>query len=112
MKFVKLLSFLLNKSNFFSTIVLSTFCLNIPNVSASPVLDLNQKIWQMETPSIPSVNNSGTYLPIVNENIVSSRVILDLAQSKLDVYKDNKLVASFTIITVGVRCLASFSQRV
>ena len=95
MKF-NLWSFLYGKKNLLVTILLSFFCLPIPLSHSYELLDLDQKIWQVKSPELPSLGNEDAYFHTQKE-IMGSLLILDLSQRKVEVYQNQQLVATFPV---------------
>ncbi len=89
-------SWLSSRNKLVATIVLSTLCFNLPISHAGEVLDLNQKIWQIESPQIPSIGDQNAYLYSPQE-ISVSRLILSLSRKTVEVYRGEELVSSFPV---------------
>jgi hypothetical protein len=90
-----------NKNNFLIAIALSSFFLNIPTSKGAEILDLEQDIWQIEPPSLPSLKepslkDAKAYVspPSISLN---SQLILHLNKRKVEVYQGKQLVASFPV---------------
>ena len=84
------------KKNFLISIVCAfSFC-NVPLAYSAEVNDLEPQLWQIESPSLPSLENVEAYLhPPVN--LYSSRLILHLSKRVVEVYQGEDLVATFPV---------------
>ena len=78
-------------------IVFSVIFLNIPLNSKAEVLDLQEQLWEMKPPALPSLEKKvNAYLP--EESIVfASRLVLHLSQRKVNVYQGETLIATFPV---------------
>jgi hypothetical protein len=84
------------KKNFAITIILSVLFTPISVSYSYEVLDLEQEVWQIKSPELPSLGNESAYLPAPQE-IITSELILHLSKRKVELYQNNQLVATFPV---------------
>ncbi len=95
-------SFFFLKNSLLAAIVLSIFCVNIPVSHSWKVLDLEQEIWKVKSPNLPSLKNyEAAYLHNA-ESTLASALILHLNKRRVEVYNGQQLIATFPV-AVGKR---------
>ena len=83
-----------NKYTIGLAIAFSSLLVNIPASYGANVLDLEQEIWQIQPPPIPSLRDAEAYL---HPPSYSSKLILHLSKRKVEVYQGDELIASFPV---------------
>lgn len=84
------------KKNFVITIILSVLFTPISASYSYEVLDLEQEVWQIKSPELPSLGDQSAYLPAAQE-VIASELILHLSKRKVEVYQNKQLVATFPV---------------
>jgi hypothetical protein len=80
-------------------LVSTILCSSVIPINASysyELLDLEQEIWQVRAPELPSLDNVDAYFHDEDE-LITSRLVLHLSKRKVEVYQDQQLVATFPV---------------
>ena len=87
------------KKNLLVSIVLALSFSNLPVAYSTEVNDLESQLWQIDSPSLPSLQNEEAYLPT---NQYDSKLILSISKRVVEVYQGEDLIATFPV-AVGKR---------
>ena len=91
-----LFSFSFGKINLLVTIILWAFSIPIPVSHSYELLDLDQELWQVKNPELPSLGNADAYIH-TDDEIITSKLILYLNRRKVEVYQGQQLIATFPV---------------
>ena len=89
------------KKSILVSIVLALNFYNLPAVNSAELNELDAQLWQIDTPSLPSLKDAEAYLhPPVHQ--YDSQLILSLSKRIVEVYQGEELIATFPV-AVGKR---------
>ncbi|BAQ63021.1 hypothetical protein GM3708_3427 [Geminocystis sp. NIES-3708] len=87
----------LGKNFFLSLVTLGFLLTNVsPSHSSESFSDIKEDLLQIEMPSVPNLKNSNLYL-YSPEETMSMKLVLRLGLKQVQVYEQDKLIASFPV---------------